>query len=135
MPRQPDVLPLQQHGQCGTPGCTLPDFHTGPCMTQKVCGPRDKRPSAKLRAEVDEDEPASKRAKPAAKQTAKPAAKPTKTASTAKEATGGSSKKAFLQWTLEQIGDETGSGLDAEMKEVLRSEGPSSPALVKLLAA
>ena len=33
------------------------------------------------------------------------------------------------------IGDESGSGLSQEMKDALRAEGPSSPALVKMLAA
>ena len=40
----------------------------------------------------------------------------------------------FLEWTMAQVGDESGSGLDAEMKKVLDEEGPSSKTLVQMLA-
>lgn len=40
----------------------------------------------------------------------------------------------FLEWTKKQVGDESGSGLDKEMKKVLDAEGPSSKKLVKMLA-
>jgi len=30
----------KKHGRCGTPGCTLPDFHNGPCTTDAPVGKR-----------------------------------------------------------------------------------------------
>ena len=33
--------------QCATPGCELPDFHKGPCTSQQVVGPRQRRPSVR----------------------------------------------------------------------------------------
>ena len=29
-----------EDGICGTPGCTLPDFHLGPCSMWLLAGPR-----------------------------------------------------------------------------------------------
>ena len=40
----------------------------------------------------------------------------------------------FLEWTTAMVGDDSGSGLDTEMKKVLASEGPSSKKLVQMLA-
>ena len=36
--------------RCGGPGCSLPDFHPGLCESQRVVGPRQRRPSARVLA-------------------------------------------------------------------------------------
>jgi hypothetical protein len=38
-------------GLCATPGCTLPDFHAGPCQTHLVVGPRQRREPERWTAE------------------------------------------------------------------------------------
>ena len=36
-----------EHGTCGTPGCTLPDFHLGPCSNFPAAGSkRERKPSS-----------------------------------------------------------------------------------------
>ena len=75
------------------------------------------------------------KAKPAAK--AKAAAPKPTPAAKAKPSSSRADKAAaadILAWTQQTVGDATGSGLDAKARAVLESEGPDSPALVKLLA-
>lgn len=42
--KKPEPVPK---GQCATPGCSLPKFHDGVCTSQRVVGPRMRRPSAR----------------------------------------------------------------------------------------
>ena len=41
------------HGECGTPGCDLADFHLGPCKTQLVIGPRQRRLTVRVQEEAE----------------------------------------------------------------------------------
>lgn len=58
-PQQPILQPkaagpqeafIEPIWQCATPGCELPDFHEGPCTSQQVNGPRQRRPSVRTLA-------------------------------------------------------------------------------------
>ena len=45
--KEPEPVEPVPKGQCATPGCSLPKFHDGVCSSQRVAGPRERRPSAR----------------------------------------------------------------------------------------
>ena len=50
-----EFFPQQAFKQCGTLGCTLKDFHFGPCIGQSVDGPRRRRLPAYLKEAAEEE--------------------------------------------------------------------------------